>query len=63
MGQKQSRQRLTVFHNAVRNGNVERVKEMLTEGISLEDQDDVFGMSMIITRFTPNTFISSTLVH
>lgn len=47
MGQKQSKQRLIVFHNAVRNGNTEKVKEMLTEGISLEDQDDVFGMNNI----------------
>lgn len=43
MGQKQSKQKLIVFHNAVRNGNIEKVKEILLEGVSLDDQDDVFG--------------------
>lgn len=35
-----------MFHNAVRNGNTEKVKEMLEEGIPLDDQDDVFGMKI-----------------
>jgi len=43
MGQKVAKQRMVVFHNAVRNGNMDKVKEMLEEGVLLEDQDDVFG--------------------
>ena len=47
MGQKQSKLRMVGFHNAVRNGNIERAKELLVEGVSLEDQDDVFGMHIL----------------
>lgn len=47
MGQKVTKQRLVVFHNAVRNGNVEKVKEMLEEGVELDDEDDVFGMLIL----------------
>lgn len=44
MGQQSSKQAISLFHQAVRNGNVEKVNELLAEGIPLEDQDDVFGM-------------------
>jgi len=43
MGHQSSKQSVTVFHQAVRNGNVEKVKELLEQNIPLEDQDDVFG--------------------
>jgi len=43
MGQQSSKQAVSLFHQAVRNGNVEKVNELLTEGVPLEDQDDVFG--------------------
>lgn len=50
MGQKATKARLGVFHHSVRNGNIEKVKELLEEGVMLEDQDDVFGI------FPPSKF-------
>jgi len=43
MGQQPSKQSTITFHQAVRNGNVEKVNELLTQGVPLEDQDEVFG--------------------
>jgi len=44
MGQQSSKQVVVLFHQAVRNGNIEKVKELLDQNaIPLEDQDDVFG--------------------
>ncbi len=45
MGQRASKTKLISFHHHVRNGNMEKVKELLGEGsINLSDHDDVFGM-------------------
>lgn len=46
MGQKVTKQKLSVFHNAVRNGNTAKVKELIETGAPLDDQDDVFGTAL-----------------
>jgi len=43
MGHQSSKQNVNVFHQAVRNGNLDKVKELLQQDMPLEDQDDVFG--------------------
>jgi len=46
MGQQQTKQQAKVFHQAVRNGNVEKVAEEIANGVPLDDQDDVFGTAL-----------------
>eukprot|EP01113_Clastostelium_recurvatum_P017906 TRINITY_DN2112_c0_g1_i2.p1 TRINITY_DN2112_c0_g1~~TRINITY_DN2112_c0_g1_i2.p1 ORF type:complete len:381 (+),score=86.31 TRINITY_DN2112_c0_g1_i2:373-1515(+) len=46
MGQGHTKQQACAFHQAVRNGTLDKVKEGLDLGMPLDDQDDVFGTSL-----------------
>lgn len=46
MGQQQTKQLIKGFHQAVRNGTMDKVKEGLDQGMPLDNQDDVFGTAL-----------------